>query len=427
MTMLTRPVFVWVNWLLLTYGCFLEAASLEVMPGSDSVILSLDSIPAEVMSRNPDLITARWTIESARSRVLQSGRLSNPILQTTYQDNAQTSERVIGFGLQQAFPVTARLRLEKSVARHQILEAEAEVSAVALQRIETALELGVHLLGNQLRQEVLNDQLRLAEELADFLKQQSKQGESSPLDATHASLLVGELKQEMRPLKLRGKLLKSELRGLLGYTPSAHLVMAGTLALMDLPTASEIQFEKLPEIQLLLRQMHTAEEMLKLERTRRVEDFKLGLVHQWSREEDVPIGIEAERQYGLQLSVPLPFWNKNQGQIGEVMAELNRLETSVEARKLVLINQVDAAYTAMVEHLAAYREIAEQLLPGRKAYQIELEASYRQGLIPFESLIKARERMLELRFSETEALISFHASRVKYLSATGGFSNTLQH
>ena len=409
---------------LLAQGCLLGGGSPEAFSGSDSVVLSLDSIPVEVMHRNPDLQTARWTIESARTRKLQAGRLSNPSLQTIFQDNTRNSERAIGFGLQQAFPVTARLKLEKSVAHHQILEAEAEVASVVRQRTESALELGVHLLGNQLRQVVLDDQIQLADELTSFLKVQSRQGEISPLDATHASLLAGELRQKLRPLRLRSRLLKSELRGLLGLTPAVGLVMDGTLSPMGLPTASEIHFEKLPEMRLLHRKIHTAEETLKLERANRVDDFKLGLVHQWSREEDVPIGIEAERQYGLQLSVPLPFWNRNEGRIGEGLSELSRLESSVEALKIAILNQVDAAYTAMVEHLAAYREITEQLIPGRLAYQEELEASFRQGLISFEALIKARERMLDLRFSEAEALESFHASRVKYLSASGAFSNT---
>ena len=89
-----------------------------------------------------------------------------------------------------------------------------------------------------------------------------------------------------------------------------------------------------------------------------------------------------------------------------------------------ILNQVDAAYTAMIQHLAMYHEITEQLLPKRQAYQKELEAAYRQGLIAFESLLRAREQMLKLRFSEVEALESFHLSRVKYLSATGNYSNT---
>ena len=199
--------------------------------------------------------------------------------------------------------------------------------------------------------------------------------------------------------------------------------MEGTLSSPELPTASQMHFEKRPEIQLIQLQLDTKKETLKLERANRVEDFRLGLVHQWNREEDVPIGIEAERQYGLQLSVPLPFWNRNEGRIGEVMADINRLESSLEARKVSILNQVDAAYTAMLERLAVYREITEQLLPRRNAYQKDLEASYRQGLTPFESLLKARERMLELRFTEVEALVSFHANRVKYLSVTGKYSD----
>ena len=196
MTLFTRHGFLCGMAFLWAQGCLLGAAL-----DSDSVVLTLDAIPAEVMNRNPDLKTARWTIESARNRMLQSGRLSNPNLQTTYQDNAQTSERTVGFGIQQSFPVTSRLRLEKSVARHQIQEAQAEVESVARLRIESALEFGVYLLGNRLHQEVLKDQIQLSEELASFLQTQSNQGEASPLDATHASLLVRSSNSSCVPCK----------------------------------------------------------------------------------------------------------------------------------------------------------------------------------------------------------------------------------
>ncbi len=423
MTTLSLKGFLCGAVLVFSHGCLLGAASLEASLSPDSVALTLESIPQEMIERNPDLQTARWTIESARNRLMQSGRLSNPSIQTTFQDNIQTSERSVGFGIQQSFPVTARLRLEKNVARHQIQEAQAEVATVARRRIESALEFGVLLLGIQHRQDVLKDQIRLAEELAMFLKIQSERAEVSPLDAMHAALLVDELKLELRPLQTRTKLIKSELRTLLGLEPDVVLQMEGALSTAKLPVAGEMQFEKRPEIQWIHRQIDTMQETLKLERANRVEDFRLGLVHQWNREEDAPIGIEAERQYGLQLSVPLPFWNRNEGRIGEVMSELSRLESSLKAQKIAILNQVDAAYTAMIEQLAVYQQINKQLLPRRNVYLKDLEASHRQGLTPFESLLKARERLLELRLAEVDALESFHANRVKYLSATGEYTD----
>lgn len=423
MTTLSLKVILCGAALVFSHGCLLGAASLEASLGPDSVALTLESIPQEIMERNPDIQTARWTIEAARNRMLQSGRLSNPNIQTIFQDNAQTSERSVGFGIQQSFPITARLRLEKNVARHQIREAQAEVATVARRRIESALDFSVRLLGIHHRQDVVKDQIHLAEELAMFLKTQSERAELSPLDAAHAALLVDELKLELRPLQARTKQIKSELRNLLGLVPDVELKMEGALSKAKLPVAGEMQFEKRPEIQWIHRQIETMQETLKLERANRVEDFRLGLVHQWNREEDVPIGIEAERQYGLQLSVPLPFWNRNEGRIGEVLSELNRLESSLEAQKMAILNQVDAAYSAMIEHLATYQQINEQLLPRRKVYLSDLEASYRQGLSPFESLLKARERLLELRFAEVDALESFHANRVKYLSATGEYTH----
>ena len=68
MTLKTRLVYVWAMTAQLLHGCLLYAASHGDDSDLDSVMLTLDGIPAEVLNRNPDLKTARWSIETARNR-----------------------------------------------------------------------------------------------------------------------------------------------------------------------------------------------------------------------------------------------------------------------------------------------------------------------------------------------------------------------
>ena len=135
--------------------------------------MTYESIPEKVLQNNPQIQTALWTIKVAESRMTQSGRLSNPNLITSFTSNAQTPERSTGVGIQQFFPITARLRLEKNVSLLKIEEARTEVTMVARNVIESALTTTVHWYGNHQCKSIIEDQIRLAKDLAEFLSTQS--------------------------------------------------------------------------------------------------------------------------------------------------------------------------------------------------------------------------------------------------------------
>jgi outer membrane protein, heavy metal efflux system len=381
--------------------------------------MTYTSIPERVLKNNPQIQAALWTIKVAESRMTQSGRLRNPNLVTSFTSNAQTPERSTGVGIQQSFPITARLRLEKNVSALKIEEARTEVNMVARNVIESTLTTTVRWYGNRQRKSIIEDQIRLANDLAEFLSTQSTKGEISSLEAMHASLEAEELTLTMRPLELERKQLESELRILLGLHPGVPIQLKGTLPTAQLSSAKNILMESRPDYRLLQSQIDTTLESIKLARANRISDISLQLIHQWNREEDMPIGIEKERSAGIQLSIPLPLWNRNQGRIAELNNKLKGLESTLLALELSISNHADAAFTGMVEHLANYLQIKDQSLPKRIQYQQALESSYREGLSSFEMMLRARDQILKLRLTQSDALTSFHIHRVKYQSETG--------
>ena len=371
------------------------------------------------MEQNPEIRAALWTIQEAASRLTQSGRLKNPNLITSFNNNQQTPERATGLGVQQAFPITSRLRLEKNVSKLKINEAQAEVQMVARSLIESALTSTAQWFGNRQRQSIMEDQIRLAKELATFLTDQSAKGEVSSLAAMQANLEADELALGLRPLDLERKQLESELRIYLGLHPGVPMLIEGSLPEARMPSAQSILMESRPDYILLKNQIKTTTESIKLTRANRISDINLQLIHQWSREEDMPIGIEKERSALIQLSIPLPLWNRNQGRISELNDKLERLKSSIQALEITIGNHADATFTGMVEQLTIYKQIKDQSLPRRVKYQQALETSYKEGLSSFELLLRARDQILKLRLAQSESLTSFHINRIQYQSETG--------
>ncbi|MBT3596482.1 MAG: TolC family protein [Verrucomicrobia bacterium] len=384
-----------------------------------AVSFTYDALPGKIMEHNPELRAALWTIQEAASRLTQSGRLKNPNLITSFNNNQQTPERSTGLGFQQSFPITSRLRLEKNISRLKVNEARAEVMMVAQSIVESALQTATQWFGNQERQFIIADQIQLAKELATFLSSQSAKGEISSLDAEQANLEAGELALGLRPLSLKRKQLESELRISLGLKPATAIHIEGKLPEAKIPSAESILMESRPDYLLLKNQVQTTRESIQLTRANRISDINLQLMHQWIREEDMPIGIEKENRALIQLSIPLPLWNRNQGRIAELNNKLERLMGSIRALEITISNHADAAFTGMIDQLAIYKQIKNQTLPIRVKYQQSLEGAYNEGLSSFERLIQARNQILKLKLKASESLTSFHVHRIQYQSETG--------
>lgn len=380
---------------------------------------SYEEIPERVMEKNPEIKAALWTVQEAASRLTQSGRLKNPNLITAFNNNRQTPEHSTGMGIQQAFPITSRLRLEKNVSKLKINEAQAEVQMVARSLIESALTTATQWFGNRQRQSIMEEQIRLANELAKFLTEQAAKGEISTLDAMQAGLEADELALGLRPLGLEQKQLESSLRIYFGLQPGTPVQIEGSLPDAKMPSAKNTLMESRPDYLLLKNKIKTTNESIKLTRANRLSDINLQLMHQWNREEDMPIGIEKERNALIQLSIPLPLWNRNQGRISELNDKLERLKSSMQALEITISNHADAAFTGMIEQLAIHKQIKDQSLPKRVKYQQALEDSYKEGLSSFELLLRARDQILKLRLAQSAALTSFHINRIQYQSETG--------
>ena len=66
----------------------------------------------------------------------QSGRLSNPDLETSFEHNSRFREGKLEIGLSQRFPVTGRLQLEKNVSLTELKASESEVREVGRRTLE---------------------------------------------------------------------------------------------------------------------------------------------------------------------------------------------------------------------------------------------------------------------------------------------------
>jgi hypothetical protein len=109
------------------------------------------------------------------------------------------------------------------------------------------------------------------------------------------------------------------------------------------------------------------------------EDFGAGLVTEAERKTDEPEGLVNDYMIGFRISLPLPFWNKNEGRIQETRAAAQRAHKEVEARVVEAAGEAAGARGEMAALANVIADMDDQLLPKARDLETSSAKFTRQG------------------------------------------------
>ena len=395
----------------------LTAASLPAMLSAGEVRVPYTSVSSYTLKHNPSLAAARLRIEEAKARLLGAGRLSNPEVGVEFQRDDHFYEGTFGVSFDQKFPVTARLRLEKVVAHKEVAAAELEVRDAERKMIAEVKPLAVKLLSLDQQRTLRQKQADLALKLSDFASERAKTGEISALDAAQAQVDAQRILLEGRQLETERITLLGQLKPMLGVRETDSLAITGSLPAM---TASmpKGNWESRPDYQLSKVREDATRSEIDLAKSKKWEDMTAGVTFEHERAVDEPDGLDKTPFFGVRLSIPLPFWNKNEGQIAEKMAAAHRAQLETKALGSIIRNEAAAARAEMAAYAKLAGETKDKLLPLVLEQTDKLEQAYQSGQTDLLTVLRAREQRLQLEAAVLSATRDYHLARIRYEAAT---------
>lgn len=394
------------------------AISYPTLRAEPGLVISLQTIGTRVRAQNPDLAAARLRIQEATGRMIQSGRLSNPKLETAIEHDPRMRDRKFEIGFSQAFPITNRLRLEKDVTMTEVKASEAEVREVERRITAQAREGVVTVLSIRQRRELLKEQVGLSQEFSKFLDEIAAKGEGSPLDAGQAKLEAAGLALEIRQLDASEAAAVGMVKPLLGMRPDQTLIVSGGLPEPAIPKNS-VNHSRRPDYQAAAIDAQAAAKSVKLEQSRKYEDVEAAFFAAAERTEDAPEGYDKEAMVGLRFTLPLPLWNKNEGAIYEAQAKQERKEKEATALARSIHLEAAAAKAEMEQWSKLLGELTGTLIPLAEQQSTAAEEAFRKGQGEIQTVFRNREKRLELSAARLDALREFHLARVRFEAAAG--------
>ena len=374
---------------------------------------------ARALKSNPDLAAARWRIEEARGRIIQSGRLPNPELATELKPNVKGREFSFSAGFMQKYPLTNRLWLERAISEAGLRAAEAEV-------LNAGRLLTAEVRTNVIKLQALAGLKRMKETqrknsaaIGEEASRVAKIGEGPALEAAQFELEAQQLSLDLLQLDSERAALAGTLRPLLGLKGGGDIVITGELPAPSGAGSGAPVLHQRADYQLAQAKEEAARTGIDLARAGKWDDATYGLAAEFQRSEDAPDGLGNDGFIGFKFSLPLPFWNKNEGRIHEASAAAARAGKEKEALALRIRAEAAAAQTEMAVAGRIVAQVAGTLLPKAVELEEKFAEARKQGQAQPADVLRAREKRLALEAARLNALRDYHLARVRLLAAQG--------
>ncbi|MCB1077100.1 MAG: TolC family protein [Verrucomicrobiae bacterium] len=384
--------------------------------------LSLNEAGARALEKHPSLQIFDADRRLADAKVLSALARPNPELEFETEDVLGTGEyegfqsAVYNLGLSQLLELGGKRQLRAEVARSA---REAEELRFEAARREVLLETTrrfVATLAAQDAEETAKQNLTIAKETVASVKGLQEGGRGSAIDVGQSELGLREAELQLKTAKSRTTLARQQLASMWRDTKPDFDRVTGHLGepRKSIPASDSLQetLDAHPEVALARSGIATARRELDLQQRLRQPDVNVGLA--WRRDTTVD-----DNAVVFNVSLPLPFWNRNEGGIAEAEAEVARTEALVDQAHQQLSLSLAEALTRLETARDQYRLIADAMLPAAEKHHETVSEGYRLGRISYLDLLEARRALTAVRAQRIEALSAYHEARVEIETLTG--------
>jgi cobalt-zinc-cadmium efflux system outer membrane protein len=387
--------------------------------------LSVDEAIRIALKNNRDLKLASMEKMRAETRLRWAGRLENPQLDLSINDDfvgEAEGEGTYSIGFSQAFPLTSRLKDAKKLNEFQLTLADVEIlesrRSVAMDVEQAIIQLAV----SRHEQMQFDALITLNQEIIDFLQLQVSRGESSALEVVQATINGNTIKQKVRAAEAEQRGLKLMLNQAMGLEPDASVQIDFSLSLPDETPNQRIPVDQLlgqrPDYLLSLAKVSDADLVIALEHANRWEDISLSLFAERESATDEPSGLEENTLFGVGVSIPLPFWKRNREAIELAAIDRIAAEQRIDALQFQIRSEYEEAFQLGVDSYTLAKSIAGDLLSLAEKNFSDLRLAYEQGQASLLRVQLAQEKLIELKSIELDAIAAYHlaASKTRYVS-----------
>ncbi len=379
----------------------------EVPPGPDATVettvaegMTLDGLIALAEAHHPRLTAAFQQVQATRGRAMQAGLYPNPVLSTASPQMAGKESQYNGFASQDL--VTAgKLRLDVAAVMREVQQAEFEWQATRFAIITDIRTQFYSTLAAQNRAATSQTLVQIATRSRDVAQKLQAAGEGTRGDALLFGIEVDRAEVALANAQTVLTIGRRQLAILSGLPDLDFESLSGDMEVV-LPEYDE------PTLRFEVAQANPAANIARVEIDRQHVKLQRALVDPIPNV-NVMGGYQRQvrgdyQDMGLfQVSVVVPLWNRNQGNIFAAQSQVAGARADVQRIELELANQTAQALASYRSATQLVTKYEEHILPkARETFRIS-EQLYAQGQIDFLRLLQAQKTLLEAELARIDA------------------------
>jgi outer membrane protein, heavy metal efflux system len=400
--------FVMIGWVFIPYTSFAEP-TIQIKKESKEPI-TLKSAVALALMHNPHLKAFSFEKRAKEARALQSGLRPNPKLNISVED-AAGSGGFDGFDQSQTTIQLSQLielggkraaRLRSSNLSKKLADWDYETKRMdVLTQVARSYAL---VLKAQQQTKLTEDLVKLSEKFLNIVDERIKAGKVAALEKVKSEINLSYLKVEFKQAKLELKVARRNLSITWGTAQPQFEVALGDLnQISNIPSLENLKtrLSNNPDLARWTTELEQRQAVLDSEISKSVPNIKLqGGFRR----------LETTNDHSLVfgISIPLQFFNRNQGAIEEARHKLGKAEAEKLAKKASTEKNFLEAYNELVFYQTQVSSIKNQILPGAEKAFNGIQEGYRFGKFNLLDVLDSQKTFFQTKKLYLDSLAQYH-------------------
>lgn len=369
----------------------------------ESVPLTLEKAIETALSHRLELQGFSRDVQVANARADQVSLLPNPEIEFESSNLAEEST----IGINQTYEFGSKRQARAKAEKSEITLIENEGARTRLGVIEEVSQAFVSLIGAQEKLALVEESHETARKLAETVTERVAAGAISPIEETRAKVFLAGATTALLRAKRELDEAKSILKTSLGSQEAVFPSVRGNIPPQPVvPDKNALLQAALngPDLERWKLERVKRNALLESERAARSPDLTFSGKYAYNRDTE-------ESALILGVTIPIPFFNRNQGSIREAELLLDKIQFGARAEELRLASEIERRHTALSAIAKEVQLVRDGMIsPAQQAFEAVSEG-YRQGKFRYLDVLDASTALSEAKLSHLELLISFELEK----------------
>jgi len=376
--------------------------------------LTLQQALALALAKNPELSAFSWEVRAGEARMLQAGLRPTPVVTFDPQDitgsggygGGGRSETTLQLGQLIELGGKRAARMKAAALNRDLAGWDYETRRIAV-FAQTAQDF-LDVLREQERLLLTEETIRLAQQVVDTVTARVKAAATHAEEATKAEVALASVQIERDQIKRALVAARQRLAANWGSTQPRFERAEGNLDSIAPIPALEHLSQKLaqnPELARWATEFSQRRAALELEKAKAKPDITVG--GGYRRKEE-----SSDNTLVLGVSIPLPLFNRNQGNIKEAEYRLAKSQEEQRAAEVRVTTALNQAYQALAAAEAEITALKQKVLPGARSVFETVSEHYREARYSYLEVLDAQRTLFGARSQLLRSLTDYHRAVV---------------